>query len=256
MLNIIGLNNINSIFYLNSIIQSLISCKSFVKWVLQNKEVFINEKNQIGILFYNIIKKIQNDVDLNNENYILSKKLNFEDQNCAHEALLLIIDKLNIENIFKIKYNTYKHCNECNNTTRVEAIDLVTYDYYFSDKDDFTESINNEVEPIDDCECEFCKKKTSQKLIKKVIESNDVFVVMFKQYNSKKNYKYDNILLLNNMIYKLKAKICHIGNLNGGHYWVTRYIGSKILKINDENITELDSDIVDEYTYMLFYQKI
>lgn len=253
MINSCGLKNINAICYLNALIQSLLSSKSFINTIEKNK----NNYNEVGKIFYNIIYKINNNIKIDDDNYILSKKLGFLGQNCSHEALTKIIEILKLENIFNIKYSKYKFCNNCHITTQQEIDDRIIYDFFQQNsKNNFSDSLNEEVEFVEDCKCEYCKKKVTHTILTRLIKSSDIFVIMFNQYDDKKIYHYDKIINLNNNIYKLIAKINHIGNKNYGHNWCIKYIDSKIFEINDENICELLNDSVDQFTYMIFYERI
>ena len=116
MENNVGLRNINSICYLNVLIQSVLSCDVFVNAIKTNKDKYMNETNVIGLLFYNIIYKMEHEIDIGTDNFTISEKLEFVGQNCSHEALIFIIDKLHLDKLFDIKYEKTIFCISCDET--------------------------------------------------------------------------------------------------------------------------------------------
>lgn len=252
----VGLKNINSICYLNVLIQSLLSCDGFVSAIKANKEKYMYDTNVIGLLFYNIIYKMEHDIDIDEDNLTMSKKLEFVGQNCSHEALVFIIDKLHFEKMFDIKYEKTIYCIECDDITKSKIDTCAMYEYFTSPKDgDFISIINRQIESSEnDYKCDICNKK-KHVFINDLISSSKIFVITFNQFEEKKIIKYKNVIKLSTGIYKLAAKINHIGNKDGGHYWMVRYKNNKTIAINDMNITGINDDNNNVYTYMLFYIK-
>ncbi len=253
-----GLKNNNTICYLNSLIQSLLSCEKFVKVIKNNRDEYVKNENIIGVLFYNMIQKIENNIDIEKDNFTLSLKLGFSGQNCSHDALVKIVDILKMEKNFNIKYEKSIFCTKCADMTRQTTNDMITYELFPEQekKKDFEKIINRELETLNDYTCDKCKQKATQITIHDLIGTNDIFVIMFNQYNEKSIHKYDNVINLCSYKYKLVAKINHIGCLNRGHYWMIKYINSKKYIINDDDIREIGDENMDKYTYMLFYEKI
>ena len=163
MENIVGLNNINSICYLNALIQSLLSCEKFIEAIKKNIEIFMNDTNVIGLLFYNIINKMENNIKIDTDNYIMSLKLNFIGENCSHEALTFIIDKLHFENLFEIKFQITIYCTNCNKITHQNIDICAMYEYFTNlnnNDEPFTNVINNRSETINnEYKCDICKEK-------------------------------------------------------------------------------------------------
>lgn len=258
MENIVGLKNINSICYLNALIQSLLSCKKFIEAIKNNKDKFMNETNVIGLLFYNIINKMENEIIIDTDNYIMSLKLNFFGENCSHEALTFIIDKLHFEKLFNIKFEKTIYCTNCDEITH-QKIDTCAMYEYFTNSDDsnesFTNVINRQIETINnDYKCDICKEKKKHIFLHDLILSGDIFVIIFNQYNEKKEINYEKKINLSTGVYELVAKINHIGNANSGHYWMVRYTNNKTIAINDMQIMDIN-DNNSSNTYMLFYVK-
>tara|TARA_B110000263_G_C15300674_1_gene507812 strand:- start:2017 stop:2796 length:780 start_codon:yes stop_codon:yes gene_type:complete len=258
MKNNIGLRNINSICYLNSIIQSLISINNFNKGIKKKKEEYIKDNNEIGMLFYNIIIKIEKEIEISEENYIMSQKLGYSGQQCAHEVLIKIIEKLNMEDLFKIKHEKSIYCTECEIITNTSDDISYIYENFIDEDENITNIINQNINTLNDYKCDDCEKKVKQIIINNLKETNDVFIIIFNQYYKKRNKKYEKILNLYTGNYKLKAKIEHIGSQYGGHYWAKRYKEAQIIKIDDELISreEEEEDIKSKYIYMLLYERI
>ena len=255
----IGLNNNNnSICYLNSIIQSLISFNEFINIIKENKEEYLKNNNDIGLLFFNIILKKEKGIKIEDDNYILSKKLEYEGQQCAYEALIKIIDKLKIDDMFKIIYEKSIYCTKCEKITKTTYDTSNIYENFIESKENLSNIINKNLNTIEDYKCDNCNKKVKQVIINNLIETNDIFIILYNQYFQKKKKKYDNILNLYTGNYKLITKIEHIGNIYGGHYWMKKYYNDKIIIIDDINIREdeLKNDNKSKFTYLLFYKKI
>lgn len=258
MENFIGLKNINSICYLNSLIQSLLSCDIFIKTIKNNKDKFMEETNVIGLLFYNIIHKMENDITIDTDNFIMSLKLDFVGQNCSHEALLFIIDKLHFEKTFEMKYEKTIFCTKCDEITKQIVDERVMFEYFTDSKDNInisTKLINRQIDTIEDYKCDICKEKNKHVCLCDLISSKDIFVLTLNQFYEKKKIKYENIINLSTGTYKLVAKINHIGDMNGGHYWMVRYKDDKTIAINDMEIKEINDNNNGINTYMLFYVK-
>jgi ubiquitin C-terminal hydrolase len=256
MENIVGLKNINSICYLNALIQSLLSCKKFIEAIKNNKNKFMDETNVIGLLFYNIINKMENDITIDTDNYIMSLKLNFIGENCSHEALTFIIDKLHFEKLFNIKFEKTIYCTNCDEITHQKIDTCAWYEYFTKSNEGelFTNIINRQIETINDYKCDICKEKKKHIFLNDLILSGEIFVIMFNQYKEKKKINYEKKLNLSTGIYELVAKINHMGDENSGHYWMVRYTNNKTIAINDMQIMDIN-DNNSSNTYMLFYVK-
>jgi len=258
MIKNIGLKNINSICFLNSLIQTLLSCKTFVNTIKNNKDSYMRENNIIGIIFFNIILKIENNISITNDNEILSIKMGLTGENCTHETFINLINILKIEKIFNMGYENNIYCTKCEKITQQFINNAITYELFHEQekKKNFSKTINSELEYLTDYTCDFCKKNNIHLKQTNLIEANSIFVVMFNQYNEKTIHLYENELILLNNKYKLVAKINHKGSLNNGHYWMDRYTDSGIYMINDEYIKKIEDDNKNNiYTYMLFYEK-
>lgn len=260
MENNVGLKNINSICYLNVLIQSVLSCDVFVNAIIANKDKYMNETNVIGLLFYNIICKMVNEIEIGKDNFTMSEKLKFVGQNCSHEALIFIIDKLHFEKLFNIKYEKTIFCINCDKITQKKIDTCAMYEYFTESKDgNFISIINRQIDSDEEYKCDICNKK-KHVFLNDLISSSEIFVITFNQYEEKKKIiKYKNVITLSTGRYKLVAKINHIGNTNSGHYWMVRYNNKKTIAINDMDIKEINEtndDINSTYTYMLFYIKI
>ena len=256
MENIVGLKNINSICYLNALIQSLLSYDVFIKAIKKNKEKYMKDTNAIGLLFYDIIYKMENGIDIDNDNFEISRHLEFVGQNCSHEALMFIIDKLNLK-LFDIKYEKTIFCTICDEITKQIIDPCVMYEYFTESKDGiFSSIINRQIELVEgDYKCDICDQRKKHVFLHDLILSSEIFVITFEQCTEKKKIKYDNIINLSTGRYKLVAKINHRGTKESGHYWMVRYKNKKTIAINDTEIKEINDNNNSTYTYMLFYIK-
>jgi ubiquitin C-terminal hydrolase len=132
--------------------------------------------------------------------------------------------------------------------------------------------------------CDKCNEKVSNnKLFKKILNTPNELIIYIKRFNfdikrmkiekNNENIVYPNILniskyTINNKktIYKLKSILCHVGNLDYGHYYSYVYKTdesnvSKWFKCNDTHINVISDELINNEiynnnAYMLFYEKI
>jgi ubiquitin C-terminal hydrolase len=265
MNNYTGLNNINSICYLNALLQSLLSCDTFVYTVKNNINNYIENDNSIGMLIYNIIYKIENHIKIIDDNYKLSVQLQFVGQNCVYDALILLIEKLNMENIFKIQFSKILFCTNCNHKTQ-QPIDTSFVFNYFIINPDINKVVNQQIESTDDNYiCENCKTKQKQIIINNLVTTSDIFIILFNPYIMKQQLNISKILKLLNFNYLLVSQIMYRGNANNGHYYMIKYnnhissISTSLHQLIDDSYIQVidENNIKDtSNTYMLFYVRI
>jgi ubiquitin C-terminal hydrolase len=132
--------------------------------------------------------------------------------------------------------------------------------------------------------CDECEERVENNILtKKILTLPNTFIIFLKRFNfnmetmnmTKNNtmVKYPPLLNITKYLinsddthnYKLKSIICHIGQMNYGHYYsynCKSIEGSdRWFKCNDENINEVPQDKLDEQiltnnAYMLFYEKV
>lgn len=142
---VFSLQNNSVLCYLNSLIQSLLSCPSFTEYLISNRDVYIEKKNEQGQiiqsfnkivdeylklyekhLFKNSGSKFQHPKtdnafpilrELNNLRRVSGSKyhLSLNRQEDIHEGLTLILDSIggDVENLFHCRYRCELKCRAC-----------------------------------------------------------------------------------------------------------------------------------------------
>lgn len=257
--NIFGLVNNGAMCYLNSLIQSLMSCPSFNEFLIKNRHKYI--ENTIVIEYLDIYEKNKNlDMSIKIESGInLLKKLvesrikmkskyilSHYNQEDIHEGLILLLDSIgnDIDNLFHIRYKNEIKCLKCGHKpvpTQQDhkeppeiMIDLSPSMKIPLTKLEFEEHIKKNIQIPQDYRCENCGIKNTHNTITKKTEKNilqiyslarlsEIIIVLFKKYNRKENLFFPTKLNFNStnglLEYKLVSQVEHSGNMYGGHYW-------------------------------------
>lgn len=247
-MNLIGLENINNICYLNSIIQALYSCDIHHKY---NPGI-----SKVGLLLQTICNKFDNNIIDIDENIQIHKELKFTGQNCLYDALLSLVSSLNLENIFSIEQSKVMLCTSCSRTKKIKSDMSIVFNYFINESF-IHKALYGQIEELDSntYKCDFCNSMEKKLLINKLVNSSDIFVILFNPYIFNQKIWAVYKLNIEGKKYILKSKIIYNGNADSGHYWVIRYHDDKIYKINDNVITQLHQDIING-VYMLFYLKV
>lgn len=251
---IFGLQNNSALCYLNSLIQSLMSCSGF-NYILTGNEF---KNNRIVIEYLNLFNRNKLELNLKynrigeDNAYLILKELNLTrnksgnlfnlslgSQEDVHEGLILLLDSIGngIERIFFNRYKSIIFCRNCKKTTKPELnseppeliIDLSGEK--INSKKDMENSIRKIHQYPEDYKCENCGviNQVQNGIIQKniiqiyqLVRLSEIIVILFKKYNRKKKIFFSNFLdfksITGNLKYKLVAQIEHSGNMFGGHY--------------------------------------
>lgn len=265
-----GIINMGNTCYMNSVLQLLINCNSFIKTIKKNS----NNDNNIKI-FYEFIedyftkktsvkplklkKVIENNIDFFN-NY---------SQHDSFEFIVLFLDFLNskcnneISNIFNIKTNINIKCKiiNCNNESVHDEDNMYLMLPLKSNLDDSYREYKSTIRIDKDLiYCEKCKKKTISRKILSVINWPDNIIIVLKRFynNSQKNNSDIDIPINWRHEYKLVGGIVHIGNSFGGHYIYYGNKNNKYYLFNDTGFSEMNNNELNKLvkkSYILHYSK-
>lgn len=240
----IGFQNTGAICYFNSLIQSLLSCRSFVHYICK-------EKRESPIyLFFKFIA-----IEKKWDPFFTSKLLHYmtayEPNQSSSEYFLKLCDSEKLDDLFNTKTETITTCSECN--TKNTIIDTSVYFMIQNDINEFHQSNRT----IDDYQCDVCKKKVNASIESNLKEISPIMVFSFNKYFEKKNIEYPKGFTINtDNEYHLISTIEHQGTLQAGHYFSRSVRNGQILKIDDNNVSKLDDLPSTENTYMAFYQRV
>lgn len=217
-----GLRNTGVICYFNSLIQSLLSCTSFIQTILdvgysQNMDkptghnkgsLASNELWQV--LFYICSKLKSNPSDWSSTYSIAIYKMFMKEikkqnkqtnlgngQEDAQEALLLFLDCLetkthnDVSKLFQHRYRCFITCPECHNIHEMNNLTgSIRIFSYIDEQDSKNHTLNNFIrshngETDDKHICTNCDFKGIKKIRYVLTMLPEIFIVLFKKYNKK-----------------------------------------------------------------------
>jgi ubiquitin C-terminal hydrolase len=268
MLKTCGLTNIGSICYLNSFIQSLMSCTSITNFFLTHEKKFILEENNVAIEYIKLLKLVKNVKSYNDiinpsgvfREIILATKKKFPNkqfgrgQEDSGEVLTLFLDAIDSEELYT--YFMYKYAVKIWCLTCVKQISdtmdescILEIPSYFDGMDDNSDDIKK-MDPLnsyilqyisilDDYTCPHCKLQKCCRIYQ-LARSPEIITIMFNKYFTKTNIKFPTMLSfpsLNDSVieYKIVSKIEHSGNQNHGHYWTHCFRTGEPKNIYEDN---------------------
>tara|TARA_Y100000389_G_scaffold80225_1_gene76917 strand:- start:1103 stop:2080 length:978 start_codon:yes stop_codon:yes gene_type:complete len=241
----IELKEILNIMYIDN---NSLSPNKFVKNLFDNLKVFnFGEQLDLTELWLLLFEKITNEISdyipkIKYEKYFDNLKITDKEINIkANYIINNFNDNKNslwLQNVQGVILNIIE-CTECNNNSyNFEPFTAIQLDLKDTDESisltslfrDYLRHTTNR----DEWKCDKCNKCTKYKKIQKLWKVPNVLVFFLKRYdniNKKNNTKIDineNINIKNGCIlsnheqevsYNIKSIGCHIGNLDGGHYY-------------------------------------
>jgi ubiquitin C-terminal hydrolase len=273
-----GLKNTGVLCYFNALIQSLLSCTSFIEAILEIDQA--DQSNELLKVLFFICSQITQDKwspkysiaiwstfirEIKNQQKTITFGNGQED---THEALLLFLDCLDFKNntgiskLFQHRYRCYITCPECDQRHQAEAntgsIRMISY---VDEKDltngKLTDFLRSHVTHTDENhKCDRCSFRGIKQMQYNLTMLPEIFIILFKKYEKKwisnrpKNLKFVTSNSNNIMSYKLVSQVEH----SGSHYWSRSLRKTGISILNDINVSSCanwDSDELN--TYLVFY---
>ena len=241
----IELKEILNIMYIDN---NSLSPNKFVKNLFDNLKVFnFGEQLDLTELWLLLFEKITNEISdyipkIKYEKYFDNLKITDKETNIKADYIINNFNdnknSLWLQNVQGVILNIIE-CTECNNNSyNFEPFTAIQLDLKDTDESisltslfrDYLRHTTNK----DEWKCDKCNKCTKYKKIQKLWKVPNVLVFFLKRYdniNKKNNTKIDineNINIKNGCIlsnheqevsYNIKSIGCHIGNLDGGHYY-------------------------------------
>ena len=241
----IELKEILNIMYIDN---NSLSPNKFVKNLFDNLKVFnFGEQLDLTELWLLLFEKITNEISdyipkIKYEKYFDNLKITDKEINIKADYIINNFNdnknSLWLQNVQGVILNIIE-CTECNNNSyNFEPFTAIQLDLKDTDESisltslfrDYLRHTTNR----DEWKCDKCNKCTKYKKIQKLWKVPNVLVFFLKRYdniNKKNNTKIDineNINIKNGCIlsnheqevsYNIKSIGCHIGNLDGGHYY-------------------------------------
>lgn len=254
---IFGLRNSGTLCYLNSLIQSLVSCPAFNKYLITNRVKYTS--NQVVMKYLALLSRNSQHKPFERANVddafdILRELMNYRSgrgsgpglsffrQEDIHEGLTLFLDAIpGAESIFNVRYACRIYCRSCKQSTvpgtsgHEEPPELVIdmSDSPAVTKQEIEDKIKVNVQVPRDYTCEHCGAKNNYNPDTGEIDSNilqiyrlarlsEVIVLLFKKYSGKRTMYYPPELefksMTKNLRYRIVAQVEHFGNMYSGHY--------------------------------------
>lgn len=281
-----GFHNNGSICYFNTLLQSFLSCTSYIELIKPS----LKYDSEIIKLFYELLKDNSEGKDVSQHStkilqHLIIKlgKNNTRGQQCASEYYTHLLNSINevkeISNLFFHRHKTLIFCFDCGKcVSSVSAINnLIEIEPNLENEQiekfmpfqikpkNMNEFITKNSGYVDkDYICPMCKKKGEKYKINLLIMIPEILVIMSKKYNTKEKIdiitEFPEHLVFDNtgggiISYMAVAQIEHIGSKNSGHYWVICRRKGGWFSINDMLISPSKFS-PSSNTFMVFYHMI
>ena len=259
-----GLNNTGVICYFNSMLQCFLSCTSVIE--LFHKDKKLQSNNLLCASIWNMIKKSKRDFDISCLGPALwqqftSQTINFgHGQEDAHEGFIRFLECINypaLEQLFQIRYKSYRVCLGCNVKKELQSDTNVYVDFDRSHIANNDINLNRRITLMDTncakCDCQIKKYDT-------LCMVSEVIIFLLKKYDSKwvldlpKEFSINGID--SRMTYKLIAVSEHSGTTSGGHYWANCERQGGAFNLNDNTESSISSVSSSANTYMAWYHLV
>lgn len=228
-------SNIGNSCYLNSLMQCLLSLRSFTEIC----------KVSVHPLLNRILEARNNLLEV-------ARQMPWYrpgSQECVHESLTLLLETCGIGN-FKHRRSIVRKCDKCDIKQIVKEDES---NILMIDGDLNPDSLSIAIDDGGPCNCG--GRIRVHYILTKVSE---VLVVAFNKFIKKSLTIYPaniNIALKDGILakYTLKAQLEHMGNMSGGHY-VARVKRDKWYYANDSHIEDIMNITINADVFMLFYE--
>lgn len=262
----VGFVNTGSLCYLNSMIQSLLSCAPLNEFLLANEKKY--RTNKLLNTYINILKKVKclegittcidDNVELlrNILEYQQSSHFGFSQED-ASECFLLFLDSVNDKNIEKFFYHKYKCnivCLNCNDNQQIQQDTSCQFSPNQSDVD-LIKFLSFNSSKLEGYTCTKCQTTNDIYKSNILIEIPPIVIITINKFTQKFNTNYPEVLSFNaknKLVYKLASCIEHYGNMFSGHYICKSKRNSGVYLFNDASFSLSNLDI-NNNTYILVY---
>jgi ubiquitin C-terminal hydrolase len=258
-----GLDNPGSICYFNALLQALLTCTSFIDALhnIENKSQLILDLIQIKEC-----KTIQIKDSKTILNHLQRKFRHFgHGQESASEGLVLLLEYIDDENVYRLFNHSYEeritcvNCTHILSTTRENSVHFLLFNLNKLNQIGLSKYIVEFYNTIFDYQgvCTKCKH-TKFTLCHRLKYIPEIVICILNRYDTREDVTLPSRFDIIDaegfpMNYKKIAEVDHFGGLTGGHY-ICRALRSdgKVYNFNDSHISE-DRLKTRLETYMTFY---
>lgn len=276
MLKACGLMNGGSICYLNSFLQSLLSCTAVTEFFLdpQNKQRFEEEKNTTALEYINLIQSVKaaDKKDIINPKKVFdaiiaetkkrdpSKQFG-RGQEDSSEGLTLFLNAIDEESLYALfmyKYQVNRWCLTCDtqiSSSTDKSVFLEVPSVYSGivisadqkTMDPLNLHVMQNMSMLEDYQCPHCKEKSDKFCtIYQLMRIPEILTITFNKFFKKGVSVYSEKMMFpgtdgNTLNYNLVARIEHSGGRGSGHYWTHGYrLGEIKAPIDDSDSEPLE----------------
>jgi ubiquitin C-terminal hydrolase len=251
---IIGLPNTGAICYFNSMLQALMGCPSFLRYVRHERHQELMDVIYERCAGANLV--LLNEVNKKNNNI-------FYGQQCCNEFFIKFVEYLSesmqkdkIHHLFGIEYETKVYCKKCNILKKINNDILYSIHVSETFQGNIEDVIINGYSKLEDYVCDHQHKKHSYK-ISVLKQLPYILVITFNKYTKKRNMIYPPFMEIKTVDrtykYKLMSVIDHFGTQQSGHYTCRSIRNQKIFLFDDTRIIPESHLTPLESSYMIFY---
>jgi len=284
-----GFDNMGATCYFNAVLQSLLSCTSFISELLKNDY----SKNPVTRELTNLVKTA---IDSQSSGIssmspkiwremvrVLRKTTNiarFNGQQCAAEGLHRLLESFDefneLQNLFFHRYKSMVYCFECkkvvstidaiNNTFEVEPTlqsEQLEKFKNLETKKNMNQYLSNNTGYVEDFKCPGCKNSDEKYKVNQLTMVPEILAVLSKKYNKETKLdiytEFPKTLEFNGtdglLKYEAVSQIEHSGNLTGGHYWAVSKRRDGWYTLNDNSVSKSEFNPTKN-TYIVFYHLV
>lgn len=287
MKHITGFNNTQVLCWLNSLIQSLLSFDSTYNFFIKNKTTDssshisrqlttlfkqLDELEDVSGMSTDLLNSLVRDLKKNNRKIDLSSG-----QQSSSEGLILILEIINNKELDRLFNHVYEIVIVCNQTNKIVSKKRDTGNVFYLWQFNESQLLDTPLEDvilyhIDECDDSYKPDKNHKegytyKKITKLRRIPQIVVIALNRYmtdgkkyvprNQQIKLPYEFKIPSNkdeDMIYRKKAEIDHLGSLNGGHYVCRAERDKKTYLFNDSSYKLHEFGTLPS-TYLTFYER-
>lgn len=258
-----GFDNIGANCWLNTMLQTLMSCTGFNQYMQENSDSFV--LSPVGKEYLKILEENESDGSIQFlYAFAASLKkpntLKISGQQCAHEGLTKFtecLSQVRIDRMFEWIYRTEIECPTCGEKSITRDVSnsvqhVVTYDL---PADKFIDAIRNREGIITEYTCEKCKVKSNTTRKEKLVRAGEIICVTMEKSQIIRKFPESFIIASNkgDLSYKLVAIADHYGSYSGGHYAARVLRQGRWFRCNDTQVS-LSNPIPTGSESMLLYE--
>lgn len=261
-----GFRNTGAICWLNSLMQSLLSCPSFTRAVLRADQEL--GRTKLGSILYALTRDSLNNSATTHYTgqlraAIVEQKHFGYGQECAAEGLTLMMDAIKsptVTDVLTYRYRVGRVCFPCKavvDDSSKESPGHAIRMFHYDGTSDFMDSLKLQVDELDHSafQCD-CGKMQSR--VYRLTMLPEVVVVQFNKFYGKKLLPFPEQFTVDGtsgkkMIFRQTAQIEHSGSMSGGHYWALCRRADGVYCLNDQSCTRVPGFAPTANTHMVFY---